>query len=118
MITWGEWLLTAARVAVHRPTGTAVVSDLHLGYAEARLLRGLACPPPPVEETLALLQAGLRVHALHALLVAGDLFEAGPDAETVERLLSWVNAAGVRSLTVLAGNHDRGLRLVPPSLRP
>ena len=31
-----EWLLTPERVAVHLPTSTGVVADLHLGYEEAR----------------------------------------------------------------------------------
>src|SRR5438067_991701 len=31
-----DWLLTPQRVAVHRPSGSAVVADLHLGYGQAR----------------------------------------------------------------------------------
>src|SRR5262249_24855004 len=42
MRTEDDWLLTAARTAIHRPTATAILSDLHLGYAEARRRNGEA----------------------------------------------------------------------------
>lgn len=109
MIAWGEWLLTAGRVAVHQPTGTAVVADLHLGYAEARRRRGDAIPAPPVEEALAPLAAVLQEHGLQSLLIAGDLFEAKPDRSLIDRLLAWLETTGVRNVTIIAGNHDRGV---------
>ena len=37
-----DWLLTAQRVAIHVPTRTAVLADLHLGYDAARQRRGEA----------------------------------------------------------------------------
>src|SRR5438270_5847367 len=36
MIVHEDWLLTPVRAAVHLPTATAVVADLHLGYELAR----------------------------------------------------------------------------------
>ena len=44
MILRHDWLLTPARVAIHTPTRTAVLADLHLGYAEARHRTGEAVP--------------------------------------------------------------------------
>ena len=38
MRVFTDWELTPDRAAVHLPTRTAVVADLHLGYAEARQL--------------------------------------------------------------------------------
>ena len=45
MLVHDEWLLMPQRVAVHLPTATAVLSDLHLGYNEARRRDGEAVPP-------------------------------------------------------------------------
>lgn len=118
MIAWGDWLLTPARAAIHRPTATAVVSDLHLGYAEARRRAGDSVPAPGVEEVLLPLQSLLRDCEVHSLVIAGDLFEAGPDNWVVETLLSWLASSGVQKLSVVPGNHDRGLRNVPEVLRP
>jgi uncharacterized protein len=117
-IAWRDWLLTAARAAIHRPTGTVIVSDLHLGYAEARRRTGEAIPAPSVAEALFPLHVLLRQHEPASLILAGDLFEAGPDSLVLEQLLGWLESAKLKSVTVLAGNHDRGLRSVPPLLRP
>jgi metallophosphoesterase superfamily enzyme len=115
---WNDWLLTPARAAIHRATRTVVVADLHLGYAETRRRAGEAIPAPSIEEALAPLRALLQQHDLHSLIVAGDLFEAKPDSAVVDALLAWIESAGVRSLTILAGNHDRGLSKAPFLLRP
>src|SRR5262249_34562148 len=37
-----DWLLTPERAAVHLPTATAIVADLHLGYNHARRRTGEA----------------------------------------------------------------------------
>src|SRR5437762_9760973 len=113
MIAWGDWLLTPARAAIHRPTATAVVSDLHLGYAEARRRAGESIPAPSVEELLRPLQTLLRDCDVHALVIAGDLFEAGPDEAVAEALLRWLETSGVERLRVVPGNHDRGWDRLP-----
>ena len=110
MSVHGDWLLTPARVAVHLPTATAVLSDLHLGYAESRRGNGEAIPVACLEDILAPLQAILSRHGVRRLVIAGDLFEAGPRAELARRLLAWVEAAGVELLGVVPGNHDRNVR--------
>ena len=53
MLVHDEWLLTPARVAVHRPTATAVLADLHLGYNDARRRDGEAVPPADLTLILA-----------------------------------------------------------------
>lgn len=105
-----DWLLTPARAAVHLPTATAVLSDLHLGYAEARRGNGEAIPAVGVEDILAPLGAVISAQSIKRLVIAGDLFEAGPRAELARRLLEWVEAAGVELLGVVPGNHDRNVR--------
>ena len=104
-----EWLLTPARAAIHLPTATAVVSDLHLGYAAARRRGGDAVPATGLEEILAPLRGALAAHTVRRLVIAGDLFEAGRCRETEERLLAWLHEVGVELLGVVPGNHDRGL---------
>jgi putative SbcD/Mre11-related phosphoesterase len=118
MIAWDDWLLTPERVAIHRPTATAVVSDLHLGYAEARRRGGESIPAPSVEEVLLPLKSLLRSCEIHDLVIAGDLFEAGPNTAVIERLLDWLAGSGVKSVRIIPGNHDRGLRTLPAELKP
>jgi metallophosphoesterase superfamily enzyme len=117
-----DWLLTPARAAVHLPTATAVLSDLHLGYAETRRGNGEAVPAARLEDVLAPLGAMLSLHGVKRLVIAGDLFEAGPRTELARRLLAWVEAAGVKLLGVVPGNHDRNVRAakcgLPVSERP
>jgi metallophosphoesterase superfamily enzyme len=110
-----EWLLTPARAAVHLPTATAVVADVHLGYGEARHRGGDAVPPQGVAAVLDPVRAVLKNHIVRRLVVAGDLFEAGPVAALVSELLAWCASADVE-LIVLPGNHDRGLETKAPAL--
>src|SRR3954468_12494562 len=76
-----DWLLTTARAPVHRPTATAVLSALHLGYAEARRRGGEAVPAVDLDRVLAPLAAVLAPLRVRRLVIAGDLFEAGFDEE-------------------------------------
>jgi putative SbcD/Mre11-related phosphoesterase len=117
MIAWDDWLLTPARAAIHRPTATAVVADLHLGYAEARRRAGESIPTPSVEEVLRPLLMLLRTCNIHALVIAGDLFETGPEDGVIKELENWLEASEVRTLSIIPGNHDRGLRTMPEALR-
>ena len=108
MIVHGEWLLTPARVAVHLPTATAVLADLHLGYNEARRRDGEAVPAANLALVLAPLTPLIVAQAVRRVVIAGDLFEAGPSAVLAEELLTWMKAAGVELAGVAPGNHDRG----------
>jgi metallophosphoesterase superfamily enzyme len=112
----GDWLLTPARVAVHRPTATAVVADLHLGYDEARRRGGEAVPVRPVGVLLEPLGSVLAAQRVRRLVIAGDLFEDRPTAELVSELAAWVGRAGVDLAGIVPGNHDRGLEAVAGNL--
>ena len=79
MIVLDDWLLTPARAAVHLPTATAVIADVHLGYGEARHRGGDAVPRQNVAAVLEPLRPCLTANAVRRLVIAGDLFEAGID---------------------------------------
>ncbi len=104
-----EWLLTPQRAAVHLPTGTAVVADLHLGYGAARRAAGEAVPVLPLDVALAPLAALFAGGPAQRLLIAGDLFEAGAHEDTVTELLAWLRRTRIKLTAVVPGNHDRGL---------
>lgn len=100
------WRLTPERAALHEPTGTLVIADVHLGYGRSRQVRGDAIPEPRVADELRpltpLVQRGAR-----RLLVAGDLFEAGYEAEILGQLTEWCQRVGLEWLGLVPGNHDR-----------
>lgn len=106
-----EWLLTPQRVAVHLPTRTGVVADLHLGYAEARRRRGEAVPVECLADILEPLQQVRQQHAIRRLIVAGDLLEDGECHQALREFLHWVNQQEVDFVAIVPGNHDRGLAL-------
>ena len=108
MLVHDEWLLTPQRVAVHRPTATAVLADLHLGYNDARRRDGEAVPPADLAFILTPLQSVIKAHHLRQVVIAGDLFEAGVNVDLAAELISWLSTAGVE-LAIVPGNHDRGL---------
>lgn len=109
MIVHEDWVLTPQRVVVHRPTATAVVADLHVGYDTARRRRGEAIPLAILSEELAPLATVVSRHAVKRVVVAGDLFEERGGAARAADVLAWFTAAAVE-LLVVPGNHDRGLR--------
>jgi putative SbcD/Mre11-related phosphoesterase len=105
-----EWLLTPWRMAVHLPSATAVVADLHLGYDRVRRRNGEAVPVRAIRDELAPLEQALRQTNVRHLVIAGDLFE---DArvecdEMVEELTGWLSPE-IELVGVVPGNHDRGL---------
>jgi metallophosphoesterase superfamily enzyme len=104
-----EWLLTPQRVAVHLPTATAVIADLHLGYDEARRRGGEAVPQVHLDTVLRPLGRALTTCNVRRLVIAGDLFEAAYDAELAAQLLAWLTGRGVELAAVIPGNHDRGI---------
>jgi metallophosphoesterase superfamily enzyme len=102
-----DWLLTPQRVAIHVPTRTAVVADLHLGYDEARRRAGEAVPRVPVARQLDALRQALRQHCLRRLAVAGDLLEDGGCVQALEAFRRWLQKESVELVGVAPGNHDR-----------
>jgi putative SbcD/Mre11-related phosphoesterase len=105
----GDWLLTGQRAAVHVPTRTAVVADLHLGYGQARRRGGEAVPEFDMEEALAALGSLVASQDVRRLVVAGDLVESDRSAEAVTDFLDWLRGARVELVGFVLGNHDRRL---------
>jgi uncharacterized protein len=108
-----DWMLTPWRAAVHLPSRTAVVADVHLGYAQARCRAGDAVPAVSIRHALAPLQQLFDVHRVRRLVVAGDLFEERPSRELVDELLAWLRDVSVELVALVPGNHDRGVRALP-----
>ena len=104
-----DWLLTAERVAVHLPGRTAVVADLHLGYAEARRRGGESVPDEDVEEQLAGLGRVIHQHKARRLIIAGDLLEHPSCRAALSAFQEWLRNAEVELVGVVPGNHDNGL---------
>jgi len=102
-----DWLLTPHRVAVHLPTRTAVVADLHLGYAEARRQGGDSIPSVPLDTILQPLHDALAANAVQRLVIAGDLFEKTYLPTLWHQLLAWLQQRDVELAAVVPGNHDR-----------
>src|SRR5262245_52817992 len=101
----GEWLLTPERLALHLPSATGVVADLHLGYGRARRRGGEAVPEPALADRLAPLASALSRHDARRLVVAGDLLEDGRcrREEVVGELLDWLGLSGVELTAVVPG---------------
>lgn len=104
-----DWLLTAERAAVHRPTATAVIADLHLGYLQARVHSGEAVPAVDLDEAMAPLAALSQRHGVRRLVVAGDLFESAWNDALLTEWLQRLQATGLMVVGVVPGNHDRGI---------
>lgn len=109
MIVLDDWLLTPARAAIHLPSATGVIADVHLGYAEARRRNGDAVPKRTVVTVLAPLHGVLSAHGVRRLVVAGDLFEAGPRTDLIAELQEGLSACGIDLIAVVPGNHDAGV---------
>ena len=105
-----DWLLTPFRLAVHSATKTAVVADLHLGYSQARRRSGDAVPLVSIETQLLPLRQACAALEIRELVVAGDLFESGLDADSIRRFRAVVDECRLRLTGVVPGNHDRGWR--------
>ena len=104
-----DWLLTPERIAIHKPTATAVVADLHLGYHEARRDCGDAIPLPDIDTILSPLFGVLRRGNVKSLVIAGDLFERAFDTALWADLNHRLRQTGVRFDGLIPGNHDRAL---------
>jgi uncharacterized protein len=102
-----EWMLAPQRVAIHLPSATAVVADLHLGYNSARQRRGDALPRASLEGTLAPLQQVLAQHRVKRLVVAGDLVEEELSVELSLKLQRWLAEMQIEAFSLVPGNHDR-----------
>jgi len=105
-----EWLLDASRLAIHLPTRTVVVADLHLGYEGARQRLGEAIPSVDLAEVLHPLETAMIRENTHRLIIAGDLFENVRlgGKHLVDGFRQWLVSREIELLGVVPGNHDRG----------
>jgi metallophosphoesterase superfamily enzyme len=108
MRLFDEWQLLPQRFAVHEPSATAVLADVHLGYTAARQRLGDAIPWRTVVEEMQPLVDAAGTHELRALIVAGDLFERGYDAGLYQQFLEVLDRQHIHFLGLVPGNHDRG----------
>jgi uncharacterized protein len=102
-----DWLLTPHRAAIHLPTATAVVADLHLGYGAARQGGGDAVPSAGFHETIADFESLFAEFNPTRLVIAGDLLESGRLPALAKKLLRWLDTTRVELVAVTPGNHDR-----------
>lgn len=104
-----EWRLTAERVALHLPTNTAVLADMHLGYVAARRGDGEAIPHFGEIERLDYLLQMLIHQGVKQVVVAGDIVESAHHGRPmVEDWARQLLDEGIQ-LHLVPGNHDRGL---------
>lgn len=104
-----DWLLLPQRFALHVPSATAVLADVHLGYSAARQRLGDAIPSRSVAEEMQPLMDAARAHTIEKVVIAGDLFERGYDADIHQQLLDVLARHSIRFIGLVPGNHDRGL---------
>jgi putative SbcD/Mre11-related phosphoesterase len=116
LVVHQHWLLTPHRAAIHGPTATAVIADLHLGYEHARRHSGEAVPDTGTDETIAALTALLAFHPIRRLVIAGDLVENRTGSALVGDFRQWLHGVGVELAGIVPGNHDRCLSAVPGDL--
>lgn len=113
---WHDWFLLPQRIALHEATATAVIADVHLGYAQARRRLGDAIPLRRVRDELAPLSIAAKMHDIRHLIIAGDLFERGYDAEVCAEFFAVLAEWRITCIGVVPGNHDRGIDKAAPSL--
>lgn len=110
MKRWSQdWLLLPHRLALHEPSATAVLADLHLGYSAARQRLGDAIPYHSVADEMQPLADAVRSHDIHAVIIAGDLFERGYDADLHRQFLDVLHSLRLELRGLVPGNHDRGI---------
>jgi uncharacterized protein len=105
-------LVTGLGAAHLLESQTAIIADVHLGYARAARRRGGYLPTSePVDEVIE--RALCVINTLHVtqLIIAGDIRHSTRDADEAElrevaRFIEHVSR--VVRLTLVAGNHDRG----------
>ncbi|HZZ77046.1 MAG TPA: metallophosphoesterase [Gemmataceae bacterium] len=116
-IRWSEdWLLLPQRFALHVPSATAVLADIHLGYTAARQRLGDAIPSRSVDDEMQPLTQAAAMHDIRALVVAGDLFERRFEPDLWQRWLDLLARLEIWVAGVVPGNHDRGIEAIGSDL--
>jgi len=90
-----------------------VIADAHLGYSAARQRLGDAVPLRSVAEDMQPLAGAAKLHKIHDLIVAGDLFERGLRVGHSSAISRCAGRMGHRFPRPGPGNHDRGVEQAP-----
>ncbi|HEV3236147.1 MAG TPA: metallophosphoesterase [Gemmataceae bacterium] len=106
-----EWQLTPERVALHLPSSTAIMADLHLGYDLTRCQSGEAVPIVSVEEQWRPLDTLISCHDVKKLIAAGDLVERSHGNLIASLFKDWLLERNVELIAIVPGNHDGGIDL-------
>ena len=114
MRLFNDWRLLPQRFAVHEASATAALADVHLGYNASRQRLGDAIPWRSVAEEMQPLADAVKTHDIRSLVVAGDLFERGYDAELLQQFLAVLDHLHIQFLGLVPGNHDRGIEKAAP----
>lgn len=104
-----DWLLTAQRAAIHVPTATAVIADLHLGYDDVRRATGEAVPASDLRGCLAPIAVLVAQHGVRRLVIAGDVCEDARREAPLQELHAELTRLGIELAGIVPGNHDRTL---------
>ncbi len=109
---WDDWRLDHRRMALHRPTGTLVVGDLHLGYLHSRQRLGESVPLESLAEELVGLELGWNELQPSGLLIAGDLVERQATG-LIPAFAQWAQARSIQIIGLIPGNHDSKINQAP-----
>lgn len=111
-----DWLLSAHRAAVHLPTATAVIADLHLGYNQVRRRHGEAVPGSTLDYVADRIRLLCAEQHVSRLVIAGDLYEDARHPGPAGDLVGMLAGHGIEVVAVVPGNHDRQLGRAAPLL--
>lgn len=104
-----DWTFTPERIAVHRPTATAVLADLHLGYERSRRRKGEAVPLVGLGNLTSALTSVADQHCVRRLVVAGDVCEDTAGFDLLAEWHAWLEEQKWELVAITSGNHDWGL---------
>lgn len=107
-----DWWLDYRRVALHQPTKTLLVADLHLGYLVARRQTGEAIPTESLAEELVPLELAWRDLQPACLVIAGDLVERDSPG-LIPAFARWADSRNIQIAGLVPGNHDSNLKECP-----
>jgi uncharacterized protein len=107
-----EPVLLTPQGAVYWPAADLLLAaDLHLGKAETFQSRGIPIPAAVSDRSLDLLSQAISLTRATRVLILGDLVHARPGLteSLIDRLSAWRRAHPDLELSLVPGNHDRGI---------
>ncbi|HEY0334195.1 MAG TPA: ligase-associated DNA damage response endonuclease PdeM [Stenotrophomonas sp.] len=115
----GESVVLLGERALYRPTRQALlISDLHLGKADAFRRAGIGLPRGGTAHDLQRLDGLLERHPVRQLWILGDVLHGAVfDAAWRGQWLQWRERHASLDVVVVRGNHDRVLQPATLQLR-